>query len=101
MGTITTIGFNGFPQQYNVTDSANGGVGRKVIVRFNNDTRETATGVIIRDDREAPFATIIQLSDGKIVLATECQYTPLSNVDMRLFEQFTFDISESWILEHT
>jgi hypothetical protein len=33
-------------------------------------------GTIIRDDREAPHLTIIQLDGGRVVMSTECQYAP-------------------------
>lgn len=33
-------------------------------------------GTIIRSDSEDPWQTIIQLDDGRIILATECQYSP-------------------------
>lgn len=33
-------------------------------------------GTIIRDDREAPFDTIIQLDDGRVVRGAECHYRP-------------------------
>lgn len=32
-------------------------------------------GIIVRDDIEGTCLTIIQLHDGRFVLATECQYT--------------------------
>jgi len=101
METIRAIGGRRFPEQYSVNESANGGVGRKVVVHFNNDDKQTAIGVIIRDDKEPPLMTVIRLSDGRVVLATECLYSALSNIDVRLFKQFAFDISESWIKEHS
>jgi len=48
---------------------------KKVKVCFNYDTSETIFGKIIRDDAVAPFLTIIELNDGRIVLATECQFS--------------------------
>jgi len=97
MGTVTTIGFNKFPKQHNVSDSTSGGVGRKVEVHFGGDTMQTIIGVILRDDKEYPFMTIIQLADGRIVLANECQYTALSDVDVSITIQFTLNKNDIWI----
>jgi len=33
-------------------------------------------GTIVRNDVEAPHQTLIQLDDGRIVRAAECQYSP-------------------------
>lgn len=35
-------------------------------------------GKVVRDDAEEPGRLIIQLNDGRFVLATECQWQPLS-----------------------
>lgn len=35
-------------------------------------------GTIVRDDMSAPFRTIIQLDDGRFVLSSECQYSPVA-----------------------
>ena len=68
MGVINTIGFDRFPKQGE-------NLNRKVEVCFNYDTSKTANGVIVREDIEEPRRTIIQLADGRYVLAGECQYT--------------------------
>jgi len=68
MGCVKTIGFNTFPMQ-------GIDIGRKVKVYFSYDTSHTIQGEIVRDDAEHPFLTIIKLSDGRYVLATECQYS--------------------------
>ncbi len=68
MGTEKNIGFNVFPKQGEH-------LYKKVEVCFNYDTSKRLEGRVVRDDIEEPFRTIIQLSDGKYVLATECQYT--------------------------
>jgi hypothetical protein len=52
-------------------------LGLRVQVCFHNDTDQMVSGVIVRDDNESPFRTIIALDDGRFVLATECQYTPM------------------------
>lgn len=46
-------------------------------VVFHDDTRHQLDGVIIRDDAEAPWQTVIALKDGRVVLAEECQYSPI------------------------
>lgn len=48
-----------------------------VKVCFNYDTAMATTGVIVRDDAEEPYRTIIKLDNGLFVLAQECQYSPL------------------------
>lgn len=50
---------------------------KRVNVCFNYKPDETFPAVCIRDDMEEPFRTIFMLEDGRVVLATECQYQPL------------------------
>jgi hypothetical protein len=38
-------------------------------------------GTIVRDDNEPPWRTIIRLDDGRVVLASECQYSPFPPLD--------------------
>lgn len=45
-------------------------------VRFHHVLPELL-GTIVRDDAEEPHVTIIKLDDGRYVLATECQFSPL------------------------
>tara|TARA_Y100001956_G_scaffold78324_1_gene89908 strand:+ start:1741 stop:1953 length:213 start_codon:yes stop_codon:yes gene_type:complete len=68
MGVHKNIGKDKFPKQ---GDWLN----REVSVCFNYDTSEMINGVIVRDDNESPFTTLIQLEDGRILNATECQYS--------------------------
>lgn len=84
------IDVNSFPKQYSVEESQMGGIGRKVEVYFFYKAENTIPGVIIRDDRELPFRTIIRLCDGRIILATECQYRALPDVDEEVVKRFTF-----------
>jgi len=49
-------------------------VGRRVNVYFNYNTDTAYLGTMIRDDISEPYLAIIQLDDGRVVLATECQY---------------------------
>jgi hypothetical protein len=51
-------------------------VGFRTDVSFHYDTSRRVGGTVVRDDVEDPWRTIIQLDDGPLVLATECQYTP-------------------------
>jgi hypothetical protein len=51
-------------------------VGARTEVCFHYDTSRRVGGTVVRDDLEDPWRTIIQLDDGPLVLATECQYTP-------------------------
>lgn len=52
-----------------------GNVGKRVRVCFDYDTTKSFCGVLVRDDIEEPFQTIVRLDSGNYVLATECQYS--------------------------
>lgn len=52
-------------------------LGLRVLVRFGYAPPDWR-GVIVRDDTEAPGLLIIRLDDGRHVLSTECQYSPIS-----------------------
>lgn len=71
MGVHSKIGVDRFPKQS--TD-----VGTLARVTFHYDTSRDLRGTIIRSDAEDPWRTIIRLDDGRVVLSTECQYTPES-----------------------
>jgi hypothetical protein len=66
MGVVANIDYDKFPEQR--------WKGVRCKVYFNFDTSKSIGGVIVRDDREPPHMTIIQLDDGRFVLASECQY---------------------------
>jgi hypothetical protein len=68
MGCVETIDFESFPKQGEW-------IGRKVRVCFKYDVSHEIDGIIVRDDMEEPFRTIIALSNGLFVLAAECQYS--------------------------
>ena len=68
MGCVKTIDWLRFPEQ-------SGFVNRRVDVCFHYDTEHTVKGTIIREDREEPFETLIQLDDGRVVRGVECQYS--------------------------
>lgn len=72
MGGIANISYDTFPKQGTVKDKV-------VKVIFHYDTNRSIPGVCIRDDDEEPFLTIFKLEDGRVVLATECQWQPSVN----------------------
>lgn len=67
MGNLPNIDHKSFPKQGKL-------VGATVDVCFHYNTLNILKGMIVRDDIERPYVTIIQLSDGRHVLSTECQY---------------------------
>ena len=70
MGIEKNVGFNKFPKQGKLLE-------KKVEVCFDYDTSKLVDGRIVRDDIKEPYRAIIQLSDGRYVLSTECQYHPI------------------------
>ena len=68
MGCVSTITADRFPKQSEY-------VNRKCKVCFHYDTSKLIPGTIIRDDREEPYETLIQLDDGRVMRAAECQYS--------------------------
>ena len=70
MGIEKNIEYDKFPKQGDW-------FGKEVEVIFHHDRSRIINGKIIRDDIEKPFKTIIELSDGRYILSTECQYRPL------------------------
>ena len=91
MGIEKKIDINSFPAQYVAEENEMGGIGRKVEVCFYYKAEDTIPGVIIRDDKESPFRTMIRLCDGRVILDTECQYRVLSEIDKNVINQFTFN----------
>lgn len=71
MGCVKNITAYKFPKQSEY-------VNRRCEVCFHYDTSVTILGTVIRDDREEPFETLIKLDDGRILRATECQYSHFS-----------------------
>lgn len=70
MGVHSNIDMNKFPKQGSY-------LGKHVEVGFHYNVEQTIKGVVVRDDDEDPFLTIIRLDDGRYILATECQYSSL------------------------
>jgi hypothetical protein len=69
MGVVQNITHDQFPEQGDM-------VGRHAKVCFRYDLHHQFDAVIVRDEREAPWVTILRLEDGRHVLASECQYSP-------------------------
>jgi hypothetical protein len=70
MGIAANVGFDTFPKQ-------GGTLNKRVRVCFHFNPIESIGGTCIRDDSEAPFETIFQLDDGRVVRSTECMYQPV------------------------
>jgi hypothetical protein len=68
MGVIGNISAMAFPKQGDW-------LGKRVEVCFQYNADHTIGGMVVRDDREEPFRTLIRLDDGRYVLTTECQHT--------------------------
>lgn len=72
MGAVPTIGFDRMPKQGKWA-----GFRARVRFHYECDRAREIMGTIVRDDAEAPGVMILQLDDGRYVLSTECQYSPL------------------------
>ena len=70
MGNHPNVSIDKFPTQGTFLN-------QNVEVCFHYDTSRYIKGVIVRDDLEEPFLTIIKLENDKYILATECQYHPV------------------------
>ncbi|MGH0417526.1 hypothetical protein [Bacillus cereus] len=68
MGVHPNVGVNKFPKQ---GDQLN----REVKVMFNFDSSTILKGIIVREDMEDPFLTLIKLEDGRVIGSAECQYS--------------------------
>jgi hypothetical protein len=74
MGCVDTISYDKFPKQSD-NDYKYPQLGKRVKVCYHYDTSKFHYGVIVRDDNEEPFRTIIALDNGIYVLGSECQYS--------------------------
>jgi hypothetical protein len=70
MGVVENIAHDRFPKQ-----GQNHFLRAKVAFHF--DISHQFDGVILRDDAEDPYVLVIALTDGRVVLGTECQYQPI------------------------
>ena len=68
MGRHKSIAIDKFPKQGDL-------LGKRVMVCFHYNTKDIIHGIVVRDDTEEPYRTIIKLDDGLYVLATECMYS--------------------------
>lgn len=68
MGVTPNVGPSSWPKQGNM-------LGEHVSVSFARETSTLFAGLVVRDDIEDPFRTIIQLDDGRFVLGSECQWS--------------------------
>jgi hypothetical protein len=68
MGVHENIGLDRFPKQGIYLNA-------EVDVCFNYQSHLSIPGVIVRDDMEEPYRTIIKLADGRFIEAVECQYS--------------------------
>lgn len=78
MGVVENITADRFPEQGRYL-----GVRAEVLFHFAGPA---LGGRIVRDDREDPWVTAIHLDDGRLILATECQYRPTANLAPRASE---------------
>lgn len=67
MGHVDSITHETFPTQGKR-------LGSEASLCFHYHTEKRLKAKCIRDDIDAPFRTIFQTEDGKIILADECQY---------------------------
>lgn len=70
MGVVENIAHDRFPKQ-----GPHQFMRAEVIFQF--DPTHRFFGTILRDDAEAPYELVIALTDGRVVLASECQYRPI------------------------
>jgi len=68
MGVVKNVSHDKFPKQGSLVKA-------DIEVCFNFNTDYTFKAVCVRDDTEQPFETLFQLEDGRVIRATECQYT--------------------------
>jgi len=50
---------------------------KRCAVIFHRDVSDEYYGTVIRHDAVPPFNIIIHLDNGRVLLATECQWRPL------------------------
>lgn len=72
MGVVANIYYENYPEQSRYFSP-----GTRVIVCYKYDTSRTHEGVIVRNDADEPFETIIKLDNGRYLRAKECQYQML------------------------
>lgn len=76
MGCIKNITFDEFPKQAD-ENYKYPKIGKRVMVCYHYDTSKYHYGIIVRNDIEEPFETIIKLDNGRYLRAVECQYSEI------------------------
>lgn len=69
MGVHPNIGRGRFPKQ-------GSWLGKRCEVIYDYDAVDRIGAVVVRDDAEEPWRTILLTDDGRYLLTTECQHTP-------------------------
>ena len=69
MGATKFVSATKYPVQGNF-------LGKDIKVMFDYDSSMCFSAKCIRDDMAEPFLSLFQLMDGRVVRATECQYSP-------------------------
>lgn len=78
MGCVNNISYDKFPKQAD-NDYKYPRLCKRVKVCYHYDTSKFHYGVIVRDDIEEPYETIIALDNGRFLRAVECQYSILND----------------------
>lgn len=68
MGCHKNISYDKFPDQGSLLN-------KEVEVCFWYDTSKLLRAKCVRDDRQEPYRALFMLEDGRIIDATECQYS--------------------------
>lgn len=63
---------NGIPP----SDKQGNWLNNKTEVCYHFNTNELEMGIVIRDDMESPWITVIKTERGRYILTTECQHCP-------------------------
>lgn len=69
MGVHENIGADVYPEQSRYK-------GERAFVVFHYDTSRKFEATVLRDDKDAPWETLLQLDDGRVVRSVECQWSP-------------------------
>lgn len=78
MGEHPNVGYDKFPQQGK-------NLGKLVRIIFNHHSDKALNGICIRDDLESPMDTIFMLEDGRVINASECQWSPSQLSDYSVY----------------
>jgi hypothetical protein len=70
MGVSPFINYEKYPNQGNLLNC-------RVRVCYEFDSSKVHEGVVIRDDLGRPGLTIIKLDNDRVLLSSECQFSPI------------------------